>query len=83
METVKADNRQRVRIPDIKPGQVFALEMSGNVVKLTPVKPVEEDVPVVKMVRHRDGTYSFPEDARPSREEILRYLRADRDRGCR
>jgi hypothetical protein len=80
---VKADNRQRVRLPDVKPGQVFAIETSGNVFKLTPVKPVEEDVPVVKMIRRPDGSYRFPDNARPSREAILAYLRADRDRGCR
>jgi hypothetical protein len=79
METVKADNRQRVRIPDIKPGQVFALETSGNVVKLTPVKPVEEDVPVVKLIRRPDGSYRFPDNARPSRQAIVAAIRADRD----
>ncbi len=79
METVKADNRQRVRIPDIKPGQVFALELIGNVVKLTPVKPVAEDVPVVKPVKGSNGLYRLPEGVKLSREEISRAIRADRD----
>ena len=79
METVKADNRQRVRIPDIKPGQVFALELSGNVVKLTPVKPVEEDVPIVKPVKGPNGLYRFPPGVKLSREEIRKAIRADRD----
>lgn len=30
MVTVKADNRQRVRIPDIKPGQVFEVQKQGE-----------------------------------------------------
>jgi ATP-dependent 26S proteasome regulatory subunit len=79
METVKADNRQRVRIPDIKPGQVFALDRVGNMIKLTPVKPVEEEVPVVKMIRRPDGTYRFPDGVKLTREEIRTAIRADRD----
>jgi hypothetical protein len=79
MDTVKADNRQRVRLPDIKPGQVFAIETSGNVFKLTPVKPVEEDVPVVKPIRRSDGTYRFPDGVKISRKQIRAYIRADRD----
>ena len=30
METVKADSRKRIRIPDIKPGQVFAVDKQGE-----------------------------------------------------
>jgi hypothetical protein len=79
METVKADNRQRVRIPDIKPGQVFALNREGNVVKLTPVKPVEEDVPVVRLVKGPHGLYRFPKGVKITREQIRAAIRADRD----
>ena len=39
MTTVTVDDRKRVRIPDAKPGQVFALENKGDgSVTLTPVK---------------------------------------------
>jgi hypothetical protein len=80
MVTLKADNRSRVKLPDVKPGTVFVWELSGEVVKLTPVKPVvEEEVPVVKMVRRRDGTYRFPDHAKPSRKAIIAAIRADRD----
>ena len=79
MVTCKADNRSRVKLPDTKPGQIFALETSGNVFKLTPVKAVEEDVPVVKLIRRPDGSYRFPDNARPSRAAILAYIRAERD----
>ena len=41
METVKVDSAKRVRLPDAKPGQVLAYEMSGNTFTLTPVRPVE------------------------------------------
>lgn len=79
MVTLKADDRRRVQIPDAKPGQIFAYELSGNVVKLTPVKPVEEDVPVVKMIRNPDGTYRFPDHVKITREQIRAAIRADRD----
>ena len=80
MVTLKADNRSRVKLPDVKPGTVFVWELSGKVVKLTPVKPVvEEEVPVVKMVRRPDGSYRFPDHAKPSRKAILAAIRADRD----
>jgi hypothetical protein len=80
METVKVDAAKRVRLRAAKPGQVFAVETSGNVIRLTPVKPVDDDdVPIVKPIRHSDGTYSFPNNARPSREDIKRYIRVERD----
>lgn len=44
------------------------------------VKPVKEDVPVVKLVRRPDGTYRFPDHAKPSRKAIVDYIRAERDR---
>ena len=45
MVTLKADNRRRVILPDIKPGQVFALETPGEgqflltIVKKADVQP--------------------------------------------
>ena len=78
MVTVKADDKQRVRLPDIKPGQVFIREMAGDVIKLTPVKPaVEDDVPVVKLIRRRDGTYFWP--AKLTKRQIVAAIRRDRD----
>jgi hypothetical protein len=39
MHTVTADNKQRVRLPDIKPGDVLAYENNGDgSVTLRPVK---------------------------------------------
>jgi hypothetical protein len=42
METVKADDKKRIRIPDVEPGQVFAYELtaSGGFL-LTPVKKAD------------------------------------------
>jgi hypothetical protein len=42
MDTVKADSAKRVRIPDAKPGQVFAYERTGEgVFTLTAVKKTD------------------------------------------
>lgn len=39
MVTVKADNRRRVQLPDVKPGQVFAVRDNGDdTITLTKVK---------------------------------------------
>ena len=41
MITAKADNRRRVQIPNIKAGQVFAIENNGaGVIVLHEVRPV-------------------------------------------
>ena len=76
METVKADSAKRVRLQDAKPGQIFAYEISGNTVMLTPVKP-DNDVPIVKPVRRSDGTYFWP--VKLSKAQIVAAIRADRD----
>jgi hypothetical protein len=79
MITVKADDRRRVQIPGIKPGQVLAFERTGNVVKLTPLQPVEEEVPLVKPIKGPNGLYRLPDGLKLSRESIRAAIRADRD----
>ena len=42
MKTLKLDGQKRIRLPDFKPGQVFAYELDGKgAVTLTPVVKVE------------------------------------------
>jgi hypothetical protein len=80
MAIVTADDYKRVRLPDAKPGQAFEYTVSGNgAVKLTPVRPVDDDVPVVKLIRGPDGDLCFPEGAKLTREQIRAAVRADRD----
>ncbi len=79
MVTLKADDRRRVQIPDAKPGDVFAYELSGKVVKLTPLVPDHADAPMVKLIKGADGLYRLPEDVKISREDIRAAIRADRD----
>ncbi len=46
MVTAKADDKQRVRIPDIKPGQIFAILDNGDgSLTLTPIKPAPKQRP--------------------------------------
>ena len=77
MKTAIVDDRHRIRIPDLKPGDIFAYELKGKIIKLIPVKPVEDEVPIVAPVRRKDGTYKWP--AKLSREQIIAAIRADRD----
>jgi hypothetical protein len=81
MVTLKADNRSRVKLPDAKPGQVFIYESSGkDQFVLTLVKKREpEPVREVKLIKGENGLYRWPDDARPTREELLAAIRADRE----
>jgi hypothetical protein len=76
MMTLKADNRSRVKLPDVKPGTVFELtnKIPGHF-NLVEVQP--KDVPVVNPIKRKDGSYKWP--VRLSREEIVAAIRADRD----
>ena len=53
METVKVDDKKRVRLPDAKPGQVLAYEMSGEVFTLTPIKKDEPQAIRGRLVRRK------------------------------
>jgi hypothetical protein len=79
MVTAKADNRQRIRIPDIKPGQVFVVDNEGNgTIRLTLAEPMtsEERMPTAQLVRDKDGfTVVVPEQ--PINEEAIKDLLAD------
>jgi hypothetical protein len=56
MITLKADDRSRVKLPGIKPGQVFAFEDQGNGVRvLTEVKKaVREAFPRGSLLKYVD-----------------------------
>src|SRR5690348_21204 len=76
--TLKADDRSRVKLPDAKPGAVFAYQTEGKVIRLVPVKE-DDQIPVVKPVKGADGLYSLPRGVTLSRAEIRAAIRADRD----
>ena len=49
MHTLITDKQQRVRLPDAKPGQVFAYELQGGVILLHQVRQVEPEVEVLEL----------------------------------
>ena len=68
MSTVTADDRKRVRIPDAKPGQVFAYENNADgSVTLTPIKLGAK----LRFPRGSLKKYVTPENNR----EMLRILK--------
>jgi hypothetical protein len=54
VHTLTTDRQKRIRLPDAKPGQVFAYETDGSGIHLTPVKKADPRQVKGKLVR-RDG----------------------------
>ena len=73
MVTLKADDRSRVKLPDIKPGQVFAYENKGNgILTLTEVRPVEPPEEKPAKVRFvKKGRYTVGVTDRPINMQAL------------
>jgi hypothetical protein len=79
VQTVKADSKKRVRLPDAEPGQVFACETTGEgQFKLTLVKAVtpDEDHPA-KVTFVKEGDFTVGVTDRPIDMEALREALAD------
>jgi hypothetical protein len=57
MKTAVVDDRHRIRIPDLKPGQVLAYQDNGDgSVTLTPVKPdAKEPFPKGSLLKYLDA----------------------------
>jgi len=78
--TVIADSRKRVILKPAKPGDRFDVQVTaGGKVILTPLAPKVKEVPVVKLIRSKEGFLMFPKGRGPSRATIRAYLRKDRD----
>jgi hypothetical protein len=60
MKILTVDDRQRIRLPDAKPGQLFAYECSNGTVKLVPTisKPEPKRL-VAKLATRKEGLF-FP-----------------------
>lgn len=72
----KADSRQRVRIPDIKPGQVFAVDNQGNGrIQLTLVQPAMEETKALKarVVKDKEG-FTVVVPGQPINESAIEEL---------
>jgi hypothetical protein len=81
MHTVCTDKQQRVRLPDAKPGQVFAYEAdaTGTIITLHRVKRAEPEVEVLDVDDLDPKTLAPRERGEVSNESIVRAIRADRD----
>jgi hypothetical protein len=79
--TAVADNKKRVTIRTAKPGDRFDVQVAQNgKVILTPLAPTEKSVPVVKMIRTKEGFLMFPPGKGPDRAAIRAAIREDRDK---
>ena len=60
MKTLTVDDRQRVRLPKARPGQVFAYEPESNgAIKLVPVAPKPGPKRIVAKMVRRGGRIFF------------------------
>lgn len=77
MKTLKVDERQRVRIPGVKPGQVFAYERGpDDRIILTPIAATEERPPAkVRFVKVNGRTVGITD--RPFDMESLKQALAE------
>lgn len=82
MKTLTVDDRQRVRLPQVKPGQVYAYEPAADgSIKLVPVivKPGPKRV-VAKLVKRGGGSFfQVPAGYRLDTEAIGRAVAEERD----
>ncbi len=71
MTTTRVDDRQRVRIPDAKPGQVFSIEPEPNgAIRLVPV--IRDDKPnKARLVKGPRGYFLLAAE-RPITQEQVR-----------
>lgn len=59
MATAKVDKQQRIRIPGVKPGQVFTVEnLDNGVIRLTEVKSPKPKNPQAKVRFVKRGEYT-------------------------
>jgi hypothetical protein len=80
VHTLKTDKQQRVRLPDAKPGQVFAYELDpAGVITLHQVKKSEPEVEVLNLEDVDPKTFMPKTGGEIVRESIIAAVRADRE----
>ena len=76
MKTLTVDDYNRIRLPDVKPRQVFAHEKeAGGRIILTPVAPVEPKPAKVRLEKR--GRYTVGVVDREINEEAIKEALAD------
>lgn len=82
-KTLKADDRRRVLLPDIDPGERFdyTVDSEGRII-LRPLRPVpdtaESPAKVIKLKRDKSGRLSPPPGLNLDSGQIVRSIRAER-----
>ena len=82
MKTLTVDDRQRVRLPEVKPGQVFAYEPnSDGTIKLVPVMPKPGPKRIVAKLVKRGAKIFFqiPSGYRLEAESIAKAVAEERE----
>ncbi len=82
MKTLTVDDRQRVRLPKTKPGQVFAYEpVSDGTIKLVPVIAKRSPKRILARLVQRDGGMFFevPKGYKLDPEAIGRAVAEERE----
>jgi hypothetical protein len=82
VKTLTVDDRQRVRLPQVKAGQVFAYEPNADgSIRLVPVVPAPEPRTVTaKLVRKRGRlVFELPKGLTLAPDAIARAVREERD----
>jgi hypothetical protein len=82
--TVTADDRRRVQLPDVKPGECFDVskDSAGRIVlrRLRPEpESIESEARVVKLKRGKDGYLAPDPPVTVSPDEVARVIREERD----
>lgn len=77
MKTVAVDDDNRIRLPGVKPRQIFSVEAGNNRVVLALVEEV--DVPLVK-ARKVNGRWIGAEGVKVDRQAVINAIREDRER---
>ena len=82
MQTLTVDDRQRVRLPQVKPGQVFAYEPDADgSIKLVPVVAKRSPRRILARLVERDGGLFFevPKGYKLDPEAIGRAVAEERE----
>lgn len=78
MITAKADNLQRVQIPDIKSGTVFSVENDGaGTIVLHELKLVEEVPPKCRVFRNKHGVLVMDNGRTFTTKQMLKLIREE------
>ena len=77
MHTLTTDKQKRVRLPDAKPGQVFAYESADGQITLREVRTVEPKSPKTKVVRDKHGVLVMSNGRKFTTEQVQKLIQEE------